>query len=221
MRPITRIGLIALGLLAAVAPVASVHASEDTWQFDATIYAWIPAIGGETQFPTGAGGPSIDIDARDVLRKLDMAFMATLGARRGRWGGYADWVYSDLSAQRTGTRMLDTDQTLSWSLAGPGSVPGLARSGMVETSVTNWDAIVGVRGRARVDGQARWFLPYALDFGTGASRRTWQSIIGVGYSFDAGQAILAWRYLDYTFEPAEALQSLTFNGLAPGFTFRS
>jgi len=220
MRPITRIGLIALGLLAAAAPLGSVHASEDTWQFDATIYAWIPAIGGETQFPTGAGGPSIDIDARDVLRKLDMAFMATLGARRGRWGGYADWVYSDLSAQRTGTRMLDTDQTLSWSLAGPGSVPGLARSGMVETSVTNWDAIVGVAGRLRFGDGQRWFVPYYADIGTGNSKLTWQALAGLGYSFGWGEVMAAWRYLDYEFKSGEPLQSLTFNGVAVGVSFR-
>jgi hypothetical protein len=268
MRPLTRIGTIVLGLLAAAAPAASVQANEDAWQFDATIYAWVPGISGETRFPTGAAGPTIDVSARDVLRSLDMAFMGTLEARRGRWGGIADWVYSDLSGQRTGTRdlsiggapvavgvsadlglrvktnvvtlagsyaliesptyttqlvagtrMLKTDQTLNWSLAGTGSVPGLAMSGVVEASTTNWDAIVGVRGRARPDGNSRWFVPYYLDIGTGDSRRTWQSVIGVGYSFDAGDAVLAWRYLDYKFEPSEALQSLTFNGLAVGFTF--
>jgi len=30
----------------------------------------------------------------------------------------------------------------------------------------------------------------------------------------------AWRYIDYEFKPGEALQSLTFNGIGAGVSFR-
>jgi hypothetical protein len=99
-------------------------------------------------------------------------------------------------------------------------VAGLARSGAIDAGTTNWDAIVGVRGRARLPSDPRWFLPYHVDIGTGASRLTWQAVLGVGYAFDFGEVGLVWRYLDYTFKPSESLQTLTFNGLALGVAFR-
>ena len=101
----TRALLFALGLLAACSPAAA-QSSDDQWQFGATLYAWAPGISGRTQFPSGVGGPTINVNAKDVLSKLDMAFMGAFEARRGRWGGLADWVYSDLSGSRTGTRDL-------------------------------------------------------------------------------------------------------------------
>ena len=259
----------ALGLLAACVPAAEAQTSEDPWQFGATLYAWLPGISGRTQFPSGAGGPKINVNATDVLDKLDMAFMGTFEVRRGLWGGFVDWVYSDLSDQRAGnrelaleglppgsaiattvglsvktnvltlagtrtvhdspvnttalvfgTRMLNTEQTLAWSLVGTGSITGLTRTGAAQADATEWDAVVGVRGRARPDSGSRWFVPYYLDIGTGASRLTWQAVLGLGYAFDFGDVGLAWRYLDYTFKPSDLVQSLTFNGLALGVTFR-
>ncbi|MGB2819211.1 MAG: hypothetical protein WBA53_04405 [Burkholderiaceae bacterium] len=261
--------LVALGTLGALAPASSVQASEEGWQSAATLYVWLPGIGGRTQFPSGAGGPTINVNAKDVLSSLDMAFMGSFESRLGRWGGLADWVYSDLSGDRSltrefevnglppgagvaadlglrvktniltlagtytlvesptysssllaGVRMLKTDQTLNWSIVSTGPVAGLARSGTVDAGATNWDAVVGVRGRARLPGDPRWFVPYHLDIGTGASRQTWQAVLGVGYTFDFGDVGLVWRYLDYTFKPSEPLQTLTFNGLALGVAFR-
>jgi hypothetical protein len=261
--------LAALATFGALAPAPSAQASEERLESAVTLYLWFPGIGGRTQFPSGAGGPTINVNAKDVLSKLDMAFMGTVESRLGRWGGLADWVYSDLSGDRgrtrefevnglppgagvaadlalrvetnvltlagtyalvetptysasllAGARMLKTDQTLNWSLATTGSVAGLARSGAIDSGTTNWDAVVGVRGRARLASEPRWFLPYHVDIGTGASRQTWQAVLGVGYAFDFGEVGLVWRYLDYTFKPSEPLQTLTFNGLALGVAFR-
>ncbi len=269
MRTMLKKCLVSLGLLAGLAPAYGASADDDRWIFGATLYVWAPGIGGRTQFPSGAGGPTINVNAKDVLSKLDMAFMGAFEARHGRWGGLADWVYSDLSANRTGTRdlsiagappgagvsanlglqvktnvltlagtyaavesatnvtsavagvrMLKTNQTLNWTFVGTGSVAGAAASGTSRADMTNWDAIVGVRGRARLEKDSRWFIPYYADVGTGASRLTWQAMVGVGYSFDFGDVGLAWRYLDYTFKPSDAAQTLTFNGLALGVAFR-
>jgi hypothetical protein len=265
-----RTGLAGLAVAATCAPAIAAGTTapaEDGWRFGATIYAWIPAISGTTQFPSGAGGPSIDLRASEVLDKLDMAFMGTLEAQRGRWGGLADWVYSDLSGRKSatrdvsiggvplasatadlslgvktnvltlagtymmldsplnttslvaGTRMIKTEQALDWTFSS-GPVLGVGRSGTTEASTTNWDAIVGVRGRARYENGARWFWPYHLDVGTGESRRTLQAAAGVAYAFDFGEVGLAWRYLDYRFKSSEPIQSLKFNGLALGVAFR-
>jgi hypothetical protein len=263
-----RYWLVLLAALGGLAPAPRAQASEDRWESAATLYLWLPGIGGRTQFPSGAGGPTINVNAKDVLSKLDMAFMGTVESRRGRWGGLVDWVYSDLGGDESrtrdltiagvplpvgvtadvglqvktnvltiagtylaiesptnvtalvgGVRMLKSDQTLRWSIGGTGPI-GVGQSGVTEAGMTNWDAIVGVRGRARVDAGSRWFLPYYVDIGTGASRQTWQAVLGVGYTFDFGDVGLVWRYLDYTFKPSEPLQTLTFNGLALGAAFR-
>jgi opacity protein-like surface antigen len=268
MRFLTHCCMTALGLLAVV-PTASALENKDAWRFDATLYLWAPSIGGRTQVPPGAAGPTIDISARDVVRKLDMAFMGSVEAHRGPWGGLVDWVYSDLSGGRSGTRdltigglpptagvsadlglrvktnlltlaamyseyrtptttaalvvgvrMLNTAETVNWSFSGSGLASGLTRTGVSEASATNWDAIIGLRGRLRPDAESRWFAPYHFDIGTGDSRRTWQAMLGVGYAFDFGDVSLGWRYVDYKFKSSQALQTLTFNGVMLGATFR-
>lgn len=196
-----------------------------------------------------------------------MAFMTSLEARRGRWGGLVDWVFSDLSDDKSaardftfgglpigaatadlrlgvktnivtlagtytlvdaptytmslvaGTRMLKTDQTLSWTFS-TGPVLGVARSGLASVDTSTWDAIAGLRGRARYEAGSRWFWPCHLDVGTGESQRTLQALGGLAYAFDFGEMGLAWRFIDYRFDSSSAVRSLKFNGLALGVAFR-
>jgi hypothetical protein len=261
--------LIGAALLApASAGAQGTSAPEEDWRFRASIYGWFPGLSGTTEFPSGATGPTIDVNAKDLLDKLKMAFMGTFEVQRGRWGGLIDWVYTDVGATKSatrdfsfhgqqlplgltadlsldvktnigtfagtyalienpaysmglvfGARMLDVDQTLNWSLSGNGPI-GVARAGTVTVSATNWDGIVGVRGRARFGEDRRWFVPYYVDIGTGQSDLTWQAIAGLGYSFSWGEIVAAWRYLDYDFDAGQPIQSLTFNGVAVGVSFR-
>jgi hypothetical protein len=265
----TRAGAAALvvALAAGTPATAQAQAPAAETSFRATVYGWFPGLSGTTEFPSGAAGPSIDVNSKDVLESLKMVFMGTFEVQQGRWGGFVDWVYSDLGSTKAGTRefvidgqtpagltanlsldvktnvltlagtysfierpaystglvfgarMLDMDQTLDWSFVGTGPA-GLARTGRSEVRATNWDAIVGVRGRARFGSDLRWFVPYYADIGTGNSDLTWQAIIGLGYSFGWGDVVAAWRYLDYDFESGEPVQSLTFNGVAVGVSFR-
>lgn len=81
-----------------------------------------------------------------------------------------------------GARMLDIDQTLNYELNGNiGSLPLPTRSGEARADLSNWDAIVGVKGRFALGHGSKWFVPYYLDVGTGDSDLTWQAIGGVGY----------------------------------------
>ena len=72
MRRNWRYLLAAVGMFGALAPAPGAQASEDQWQSAATLYAWLPGIGGRTQFPSGAGGPTINVNAKDVLSKLNL-----------------------------------------------------------------------------------------------------------------------------------------------------
>jgi hypothetical protein len=120
-----------------------------------------------------------------------------------------------------GARMLDIEQTLNWTLTTdvPGQ-PTLGRSGSASASGTNWDAIVGIKGRYYLGAERKWFLPYYADVGTGQSKFTWQVNAGVGYQFGWGSLYGTYRYLDYQFKSDKTLQSMTLNGVLIGVAFQ-
>ena len=110
-----------------------------------------------------------------------------------------------------------------WQLIATVSAPGGAQvfpaSGSTSRSTSLVDGIVGVRGRLRW-GETPWFTPYYLDLGTGSSSLTWQSVIGIGYGFKWGDAVLAYRTLYYDQKDDKLLQDFRFSGPTLGATFR-
>ena len=109
-----------------------------------------------------------------------------------------------------GLRMLDMTQTLDWSLSA-NQLP-ISRAGQAKVSFTNWDAIIGVRGRAFLGDERKWFIPYYLDIGTGDSKFTWQGNLGVGYRFNWGAMVASWRYVDYDQKSGSAVDNFNFSG---------
>jgi hypothetical protein len=269
-RSLTR-PLAALAVAAALVPFHA-HADSTTggWQWDATVYLWLPSLGGETSFPPDGDGPSIDVSADAILDSLNFAFMGALGVRKGPWGVATDVIYLDLGSSSKGTRnfqlgqldlpasvdadlrlditgwlwtltgsyalvqqervsmdvlagvrMLDLEETLRWQLNGDiSTLPLPGRSGAGSAEATQWDAIVGVKGRASFGAEGNWYVPYYLDVGTGDSDLTWQGMVGLGYSFDSVDVTGVWRYLDYDLGDDSAITSIDFNGPALGVTFR-
>jgi hypothetical protein len=115
-----------------------------------------------------------------------------------------------------GVRYMTMEASLDWNFAGS---PGLmAQSGTYSQRDDLWDGIVGVRGRLNW-GSSKWFTPYYLDVGTGASALTWQALAGIGYSFGWGDVILTYRYLAYDMKDDKLLQNTSFGGLALGASF--
>ena len=98
------IGAVALipGLAAADAPVVAV--SDPGWQFDASLYVYLPSIGGSTSFPPENGGSSVDITSSQILDSLNFAFMGSFDAHKGPWGVFNDVVYVDLGASKSNTK---------------------------------------------------------------------------------------------------------------------
>lgn len=275
--PVTRrrfagfVGTASASILAAMAP-SPVNAATDAadWQWDATVYLWLPALGGETSFPPNGDGPSIDVSGEQILDSLNFAFMGAVEGRKGRWGLATDVIYLDLGASRKGTRdfglgqveipatvdadlelditgwlwtlagsyeviqqenfsmnmlggirMLDLEETLQYRFNGDiASLPIEGRAGSSSAEETQWDAIVGVKGRWTFGAERQWYVPYYLDVGSGESDLTWQGMAGVGYSFDSIDVTGAWRYLDYDLGESTPIKSIDFNGPALGVTFR-
>lgn len=261
----------AICILAALLPARSyAESAPSQWEWGATLYLWLPSLGGETSFPPGGGGPSIDISADKLLDSLNFAFMGAFEGHKGPWGFATDVIYLDLGASKNGTRdlsigqiglpaavnadtrldmkgwlwtlagsysvlrqenfsmdvlagarMLDLEEDLSWTFNGDiSSLPLPGRSGSSQSKNTQWDAIVGLKGRASFGAERSWYVPYYLDVGTGDSDFTWQGMVGLGYRFDSIDVIGVWRYLDYDMGNSTPIQSINLNGPALGVTFR-
>jgi hypothetical protein len=119
-----------------------------------------------------------------------------------------------------GARMLDLKQTLDWDFSADLGPLQPARSGNSEIKATNWDAIIGLKGRVAFGPNREWFVPYYIDVGTGDSDLTWQAIAGVGYSFKWGDLIAGWRYLDYNFKSSSKIDDMSLSGPMLGVALR-
>jgi hypothetical protein len=120
-----------------------------------------------------------------------------------------------------GARYLDVEQKVNWNITGNiGSIPIPDRTGAAKASLTNWDAVIGVRGRFAFGAKKTWFVPYYLDVGTGDSDLTWQGVAGLGYAFRWVEVVAAWRYLYYDLPSGKAIRDMSFSGPAIGATFR-
>ena len=116
-----------------------------------------------------------------------------------------------------GFRYLGVEASVNWQLTGPLSL--LPQSGSFSQKEDLWDAIVGVRGKAKLGG-GNWFVPYYLDAGTGSSELTWQGVAGIGYTFRWGDVLFAYRHLYYDQKGDKLIQNMRFSGPALGVTFR-
>ena len=86
----------ALCLMASMATPSLAQEAAEDWQFQAVVYLWLPAIGGETAFPGDGGGEGPGIDVAKILENLNLVFMGSLGMEKGRWGVFTDVVYLDI-----------------------------------------------------------------------------------------------------------------------------
>src|SRR4051812_34415797 len=111
-----------------------------------------------------------------------------------------------------------TDWQLAATVAGPGAQTFPA-SGSASKRTDLLDAIIGIRGRVRLD-DTPWFVPYHLDIGTGSSNVTWQGLLGIAYAFKWGDATLGYRTLYYDQADDKLLQNFRFSGPTLGAAFR-
>jgi len=259
----------ALGASAVLLPAIAMAQISDSWQFQGTIYGYLPTMGIKTNLPNGATS-DISISPKSIIDHLKFTFMGALEAQKGRWGAFTDIIYMDIGnanvatrdftlgnrvqlpadvtastsadlkaviwtlagSYRTvadpdwtldvlaGARLIDLKETQYWQLNGNvGPIPLPGRSGSAEIRGSNWDAVVGVKGRLALDADRKWFIPYYLDVGTGESRLTWQAMGGVGYAYGWGDVIATWRYLAWNNGSGKPLRDLDTNGAMVGVTF--
>jgi len=103
VRSAVAVCMSALGILPLA---ANAQAAPDSWQWRASIYAWLPTIDSTSHFPTSGSAPPVDISASDILDALKFTFMGNLEARKGKWGVFNDVIYVDVGHTKTETRDL-------------------------------------------------------------------------------------------------------------------
>jgi hypothetical protein len=165
----------------------------DDWTFSATLYGWLPDIGGNAQLPLGDGRP-IAVDIGTILDHLKMTAQGSFEVQKGHWGGFTDVVYLDVGDSKTQSRGISIGD-----LPLPGSVSAAldfdlksliwtagASYRSVATSGATVDWLAGVR-LASFKQALDWefsgtFGPITPPPLTGASRAKvdqWDGIVGV------------------------------------------
>jgi hypothetical protein len=168
-------------------------------------------VGGRLPDPIVSAG--LDTGTRTALR-ADVLNLA---------GGYAvieteRYRLDAIAGVRWARFQADLDWSLAASVTLPDGTLGLQRAGSTSVSRDPIDAIVGVRGRWRLDEQ--WSVPYYLDVGTGSSQLTWQAFVGASRAFGWGEMLFAWRHLSLQDERREVFRRVTLSGPTIGATFR-
>jgi hypothetical protein len=160
------------------------------------------------------GSENIPVDGTNVTVRVDT------NVRLKSWINSFGAAYNIVQQKKgnldvlAGARYLYMDTTIKLDTQ-VGSLPkGFKR---LSESDHVWDGVIGVRGRLNLD--ERWYVPAEFDVGAGQSDSTWQAMAGVGYQFDWGHVILAYRYLHYNFDSDFPMKDLTVSGAALGVRF--
>src|SRR4051794_32790265 len=90
--------------LAQVAPTDLAFVPTGQWLYSASIYAYVPTLGGSSSFPADSGGTSLNLSADQILDKLKVFAMATFGAHNGTWGVFTDVIYLNFDGSQSNSR---------------------------------------------------------------------------------------------------------------------
>jgi len=108
---------MALAILTVGLPTAGYA---EKWEKVISLYGWVPGL--DTSIGTDFGDFETSPSGSDVLSDLEMVFMGTFEAHRGRWGIVKDIIYVDLSdTQDTPFGALFSDGTVdvtAWAVSG-------------------------------------------------------------------------------------------------------
>jgi hypothetical protein len=177
--------------------MGTLAAQKDDWTlFADMIYLDV----GDSSSTTATIGPI----AFPVSASIDLkGFITTAGA------AYRVYDQRGTSIDATGgIRYLWLDATLDVS------VPSIPRGVREEESGSNWDAVVGFRGKT--DLNDKWYLTYYGDIGAGDSDLTWQALAAVNYRLERVDLSLGYRYLDWELNDFGPFNDLDLSGFFAG-----
>ena len=152
----------------------SAKAGADDWKFRASIYGWLPSIEAKSNFPVPAAivnaglttGGNAEVSGSDILDSIEGVFMGTFEARKGRWGGFTDFITLNLGNTKSGTqhftiggRVLPTvpaDASLTADYSLEGTVWTLAgQYAAIDEASHNLNVFAGARNLS-IDQKLNW-----------------------------------------------------------------
>ena len=234
-----------LGALLLSAPLHAIaQNATEKWSFSVMPYLWLPSMDGTLRYgPPAAGGasPNVSVDADTLLGALDMAFMLTAEARKGRWLMTTDVIYLDLSSDSSTVQSIDFNAG-----SGPVNIANTVLDTGTQTNIkgTVWTLVGGYAvvqdPRATLDviggfryfdlkATTNWQLSATVSGPGGAqtfartgsvtkSGELWDAIVGV-----RGRVMLGggnW-YVPYYLDAGAGSSALTWQGMTGiGYSFR-
>ncbi|NOD78497.1 MULTISPECIES: hypothetical protein [unclassified Ruegeria] len=219
-------------------------AEQDKWDFRAFIYLWAPELSGTTvtgqdmtlsfsdlldnldfglmgALEANKGPISIlgDFQYLDLSSDQDAAvgpgIPATADASvtgfvfTGSAGYDFRHAYPGQLVGYGGFRYLDLDTTANLSVG--------AGSQRVSGSISNFDAIVGVRGVQPLAD--KWALSFIADVGAGESDLTWQAGVTFDYRINNWDLSFGYRHLAWEIGNSDVVSDLSFSGPIVGAKF--
>ncbi|WP_448143168.1 hypothetical protein [Stenotrophomonas bentonitica] len=115
-------------------------AAEPAWQVSVVPYAWGADVHGDAKV-NGLPPVSVDKDFGETLRDLDMAGMAVIDVRRGRWGLLSDMTWVDTS-ESARVPQLGVDAGLETRIA---TGAAMAQYRFIDDPVLRMDVVAGAR----------------------------------------------------------------------------
>lgn len=224
-------------LVIAVILVAGAHAAHagDRWQWSLTPYIWATDIS-ENLVVGGQAVGGQDTEFKDLVDMLDSSLQLHFEGIGGRWGLFADVMYSDISDSETGEyEIVRFDAEIEETVVETGAVwrPG-GRSGRFDLLLGGRlfavdedyrlqvgqfepferaideryvDALIGAR--YHVPLSERWVISLRGDVSTGGTDLTWTAQGLVGWRFGARRnsaVFLGYRYRDLKYTKADVIE---------------
>jgi hypothetical protein len=212
---------------------AFAQASAGDTEFRATVYGYVPSLGGAMSFPTG-GGATIDVQSDTLIENTELALMGAFEIQKGRWGAFADALYFNVANSQPAMSSFD--------ISGVQLPPGIAADASLD--VKNWVTTVAANFRAvasprvvldlfggarllKVKSELAW--EFNTDFGpfSGPLRRgagesdndAWDGIGGVKGRLNFGEG--ARVFIPYYADAGTGQSDLTWQAMAGvGYAFQ-
>ena len=180
--------ILALVSIPMLTVAAETNTNMDDWKFEAQVYLWGADIGGQT-----VAGDDLDISFSDLMDNLDMAFMGTLVASKGKWVFLGDYIYLDVEDSDTSTaNIIGRPERTKVDIELKANIATLqAGHAVLETESTRINMMLGAR-YLKLEADLEFEIG-ALKTKPSDSDDVWDAIVGIG-----GQTTLSPKwYLTY------------------------
>jgi len=137
----------------------------DKWQYEFTIYGWLPSLDGTLKYVPPGSDSNVSLDVSDLLDSLNFVFMGTFVAQKNKLSYAVDLIYMDVSNSTGTTINIGPGEGLPVGVSA-----GLGLKTWVVTGHVGYDVKQTDKARMAVIGGVRYLdLSADLDYTIGAT----------------------------------------------------